>query len=644
LLDFDYVNGGLNGLLTPYTVKIFEQNVTSGVETLVYTSAQYGGNAFSLTEFVQLPNISNNPNKRYNAKIDLPNIGIGVFDQPFRRWRFFLNITTDTGGAPILGINGFEPTSQTFGTPGHILRATNIYDNAYNNYRAVISPVEVKWKPIVGFDNISAHIDPWTLQEKGVRIFPDFKTPLNNQLRNRVELVVKTDPSLVGKTVHVKAFDVDDTTSEALDTDDGSAPPVIDTNAKAGNDNFPDYLNTPQSGQFWTGSSWGGDTAQGIVDANGEAKFFFRAGMQPGNNYRVVASPVDTSMYQGVQVTSPTGAKFFGAELNQNAGAPASPLLTVWRKLWVENDSMAAIPVDGFGYKRNDLSSDLVSPEILSVSSAMLGTTTYGIPSGILDQDSYLTLGNSNNLGSMIVQSLVHPVVSTSPFTVTVLGNQTNVPINSEFRLYDDDDHGLNSPPLPHLTLVNELMKSFFRPGFIEIVDSGGMNLNKIIPFKKNDDLQGSTLVNSNNDLLEKDGVWVAPITSAYQFSYTSDGEPNIEIPTLGATRSFGTNQRATVFVENCRESYESNFRTVDEGGVPEIGDDSRLKLKDFIVATAAHEIGHEPENTLGPNILNDHNELGLMSEGGALPASPEDEKFTAKSFLRFRKTRGWSN
>ena len=82
-------------------------------------------------------------------------------------------------------------------------------------------------------------------------------------------------------------------------------------------------------------------------------------GMQLGNNYRVVASVVDQSLITGVQVTTSTAGKYLGPALTQNAGAPASPLLTVWRRLWVENDSMAAIPVDSFGYKRTDLSSDL---------------------------------------------------------------------------------------------------------------------------------------------------------------------------------------------------------------------------------------------------------------------------------------------
>jgi Bacterial TSP3 repeat len=635
-LATDYQDGGVNGLLTPYRIKIYEQNLATGVETLVYTTADYGGTMFALNETVTLPNLANDPNKRYNAQIDLPVIGIGIFDQPFRRWSFFINITASVGSAPFVGVNGFEPISQTFGTSGNILRAFNLYNPQFENYRAVIEPVTVSWKPIIGYNNVSAHVDPWGLPIAGSRIFPDFKNPLDNVLRAKLEVVVKTSAALAGKTVFVKAFDVDDSTSEAFD-----APVVVDPNGKSGNDNLPDYLNTAQSGQFWTGAAWGGDTAQGVVDVNGETKFDFRVGMQPGNNYRVVASVVDASMITGVQVTSATAGKYLGPALTQNGGAPASPLLTVWRRLWVENDSMAAIPTDAFGYKRNDLSWNLDPPVINNRSfSSTTGNTSFGI-NAIEDQSSFLNLQN----GRMIVQNIIHPVVSTASFQVTVAGDYSSVPVDSGFRLYDDDDFGLDAPPLPRLDLVDDLMKSFFKPAFIEVIDSGGFNLEKIIPFKINDNLQLLTQVNSKKDLFEKDGLWVAPLAAAYQFDVLEDGDPDDtlstggETQTDGGTRRFGNNDHSTVFVEACRESYDNFFRIVAQGGNPQIGVDARLKLKNYISAQASHEIGHQPGNDL----LDEHLEDGLMRNGGALPNTPTQLKFTPKSISRFRNSKNWS-
>ena len=153
--------------------------------------------------------------------------------------------------------------------------------------------------------------------------------------------------------------------------------------------------------------------------------------MQSGNNYRVVASVVDQSMITGAQATTSTAGKYLGPALAQNAGSPASPLLTVWRRRWVENDSMAAVPVDTFGYKRNDLSWNLDSPTIRNVSfTSATGTTSFGIDA-ITDQSSFLDLQN----GRMIVKSFTHTEISTASYSVTVAGNYSSVGVGSDFRL-----------------------------------------------------------------------------------------------------------------------------------------------------------------------------------------------------------------
>ncbi len=642
-LAADYVNGGSSGLLTPYRIKIYQQNLATGVETLVHTTPDYGGTMFSMTNNVELPNIANDPTRRYTAQIDLPNIGTGIFDQPYRRWSFFLTITANVGSGPFLAANGFEPISQTYGTPGHILRAFNIYNPAFENYRAGIESVEVGWKAIIGFNNISPHIDPWNKPIAGTRIFPCFKNPLDTVIRHKLELVVKTSAAMAGKAVFVKAFDVDDSTSEEFDTIDGGLP-VIDINGKSGNDNLADYLETPPSGQFWTGAAWGPDSAQGIVGSDGETRFIFRVGMQPGSNYRVVASVIDQTSLTGIQVTTSTASKYLGPELSQTAGAQAaSPLLTVWRRLWVENDSMSAIPVDEFGYQRNDLSWNLDPAVIRNVSFASeTGNTSFGIDA-ISDQSSFLDLEH----GRMIAQSITHPVISTASFSVRVAGDYSSVPVNSGFRLYDDDDFGLVAPSLARNDLVDDFMKSLFKSSFIAAIDSGGFNLNKTVPFRLNDDLQGATVVNIGKDLTETKNLWVSQITAAYQYAHEDDGDPNSEeSPLAGGTRRFGNYDHSTVFVEACRESYNQQFRLVAEGANPQIGQIARQNLNFFITAIASHEMGHQPGNldkTDQEREQISHAEGMLMRGGGANQNSPVAEIFSPITIHRFRKALNWS-
>lgn len=497
--------------------------------------------------------------------------------------------------------------------------------------------VTVKWRAIEGSANVSDHLDPWSQQVNGMRIFPCHKNPADTEMRNKLEVIVKAPVSLKGQPVFVKAYDVDDTTSEEFDrAGDGTTNPIIDIHGKAGNDNFPDYLETSQAGMFWTGSAWGGSTAQGVVDENGEAKFIFRVGMQPGNNYRVVASVIDQKMFEGVQVTDPSASGFLGTDFLQSGGAPATPLLTVWRRLWVENDSMEAIPVDSFGYKRNDLSWHLSPPLIRHVSfQPAAGTTSFGIHA-VIDQSSFLTLQN----GRMIVQSVNHSVIGTVAGSVTVAGDHSTVPLGSGFRLYDDDDAGLAVEPLPRTDLVNQQMQNYFKTAFLEVKDFGDYNIQKYVSFLPNEDVFSIfTTLNDKKEqnISDKNSLWVCHLIAAYQGPMDSDIDPSgsNESIRLGETADHGGISHSAVYVENCRETYHGVITGTT-------GDQARIRLNKWIVATASHEMGHQPGTQSEEE---DHEEGKLMSAStdDVSTVFPEKAVFSPQTILRFRKSNRWS-
>ncbi len=509
---------------------------------------------------------------------------------------------------------------------------------------ALLVPVKVEWKALNGFDNIDDHEDPWTHARIGKRIFPDYKDPNDTEIRHKLELIVTVSPAMAGQSVFVKAFDVDDSTNEASVKYPNSSMPDVDSNGPAGGDNILDFLSTPQSGQFWTGSSWGGDTANVVVATNGEAKFIFRVGMQPGNNYRVVTSLLNNLGYSGAQTTNPTTAKYLGPAATQNAGTYVSPLLTVWRRLWVENDSMEAIPVDSYGYKKNNLTCEFPSDAVTSVDLAPSGVDTLFTTHLISDKSSSTELEN----GRFIIQSTSHPVTGTEikhgnglndlKFSVKVAGDFTSVPVASEFRLYDDDDFGLSSPPLPLLNLADNFMKSLFKPAFIEAVDSGAFNSRKTVTFKPNDSLQPVTVVNTSKDLTEKNGIWICQITAAYQFTQESDSDPDSEEGTAGGTTIYNNNEHSTVFVETCREAFDRSFRLVSDGVLTqaEVEDDFRK----YIQIIAVHEICHQPGNLSEEA---EHGEGGIMQNGGGSPSNPEKEVLYSKTISRLRSNQNWS-
>ncbi|NQX02698.1 hypothetical protein HQ447_18720 [bacterium] len=518
-------------------------------------------------------------------------------------------------------------------------------------YPVLLVPMEVTWSAIAGYDNVDTHVDPWTNKANGKRIFPDFKDPDDTTMRDKLKVNVKTNPALVGRTVFIKAFDVDDSTAESIDHGrfgDDSTPPVIDTDNK-GNDNLDDYKGTPINGQFWTGSTWGGATATGTVDVNGETKFVFGVGMQPGNNYRVVASVINESMYTGVQTSNPEAPKYLGPELTQNGSAPASSLLTVWRRLWVENDSMEAIDSYPDGDLKNDLTSDIDSPTMQQVF-ASNDITTFYIHT-ISDRTSFTGPENSTFKFPGTLDSFTSfqtiPNMSSGVDAVQVPGNKGHIQQGAVFRLYDDDGFGLAGGTLPRNDLVvDDVIKRAYKPAFIEVMDARQWNLDDTVDLYRNHPPAiGSFLTAYDYGVLDdsldanlegNENLWCTSIMVAYQPG-ASDNDPNTENDvntgaTVGDSLLFAGKARVSIiYSEVLRDLMDDSLRN----GSATIQDyEQRLRL------TAAHEIGHQPLYGLGETVQ--HEEDGLMADGGHNALGASDTPFAAKSVKRFRDVHHW--
>lgn len=527
---------------------------------------------------------------------------------------------------------------------------------------ALMNKVEVIVQPIQGWENLDNHVDPWNKPIYGKRIFPDSKNPDDIEIRNKLEVVVKTSPALVGKKVFVKSFDVDDSTSDEFDMELESGAPIIDINGAAGSDNLTDYLSTPRSGRFFSNSAGDGDVATGTIDDKGETKFTFQVGMQPGNNYRVVASVIDESMYAGIQVVDPAAAKYLGPVLSQNGGTSATPLITVWRRLWVENDSMGEIGIyPGGDNKKNDLTSDIGNPTIQQVFAAN-DITTFYIPS-ISDGSSFTTLQNGTlkfpGTGSSYTPSNTIHNISSGVDAIQVAGNQGHIQPGATFRLYDDDGFGLAGSELPRNDLVDDRIKGVYRPAFIEVKDANPWNDHKTVDFyRSHAPVLGPLIIGGVlgvhsygvlDDALDaklegNENLWCASVIVAYQPG-GGDCDPNDEefgviagvtigdSPEIaGVTLGFlGKARVSIVYSEVVRDLIDKSLRN---GNVTIQEYEQRLRL------TAAHEIGHQPLYGLGEAVQ--HAEDGLMQDGGHMDMGAPDTPFTAKSIKRFRDVHQW--
>ncbi|MEO5713282.1 MAG: hypothetical protein ABIT37_07320 [Luteolibacter sp.] len=597
-------------------------------------------------------------------------------------------ITTSAGTAylpitlPIADVRGFTEgfVVQTL-DPGKIVLKASLTTKhglkvSKRSDADVIPPVEVSWQAVPGFNNIDDHNDPWGNPIYGLRIFPDYKNPTTTTLRNGVDVIVKTSPALAGKTIKVKAFDVDDSTDEAFSHHDpvnNLSVLVIDDNGPKGNDNF----GTHQAGQFLESGSWGDDTAEATVGATGEAKFTLKVGMQPGDNYKVVVTDVASLAFPAAQVTDPSLDTYLGPATTQASKAPSTSMLTVWRKLWVENDSMGEVKSDGsvigisldaYGNKLNDLHQTQEPPTIQDISyDSATNLTKFTIPQPV-DLSSFLDLEN----GHLKIAGVSHPVDSTSQATrfvppppqiaqTTVTeyfvfvkghfspdGDFPSVPEHAGFRLYDDDDDGLTEPPLPRTNLVNSIVKDYYKPAFIDVVDAAtedpahDYNSRKYVPFRANDDVSSLfTVADDAVDLPDRAELWVCHLVACYQREQEADIDPNTYPTTenepagCGLTTNLNSSPHSeisAVYVETCRDSVTKLLES--HPSYP-------ISTELFIAAVVTHEMGHQPGTGSADD---DHFESGLMGEGATGELfGPRALKFKVESILRFRKAQRWS-
>ena len=160
----------------------------------------------------------------------------------------------------------------------------------------------------------------------GLRIFPDDTNPFWDPFmseRSKVALAITIVPPIAYQpVVQLRTFDVDDPFDQSTAHPEIRDLQLVDGDA-VGPDNNPRGETDPGVGQ-WTVQT----------DANGVARHVLTLSTLPGNNYRACASTI----VDGVEDSHVTqGFMDSGAAL---PWLVVSDMLTVWRRVWLELDSM----------------------------------------------------------------------------------------------------------------------------------------------------------------------------------------------------------------------------------------------------------------------------------------------------------------
>ena len=444
------------------------------------------------------------------------------------------------------------------------------YSTQTYNYTIFQVPAQISWE--AKYNNLADHYDPFSGVQNGVALYPDASTPTGSLLREvRVKVFV---PGYARRTVYLKAFDVDDPSTVydpygVLDPTDGA-------NYRAGDDN----LTAPTLASYGIFLPSLSKQTSITLDQNGYGSVDFKVTQQPGNNYRIAVA-VNQNDLNFLQVANSNSSGYVAPNSTQAAGfnGAITPMLTVWRRLNVEVDSMQ-------WYTGNKPSPDraIATGDYWTGNQLHLSTP---VPIG----------GSFYNGGHIELNGHSYPIWGSLSADSLLIGGGGTALGTGQVIVYDDDDTGLPTPRLPNLFgVITSGVKAKFKKAFIDVVPmAGAYNPITTIPFNVGSDhgVPWTDLDDSKNsgaasfDNLE---YWCHYLMVAYQ-------------PTQGRSNdgpiSDGSYQGVTVWggfmPTEFSAIYEEVVRDKETDRTDPLSGNFILRYLERHDNVVAHEIGHLP-------------------------------------------------
>jgi hypothetical protein len=268
-------------------------------------------------------------------------------------------------------------------------------------------------------DNPTRDLGNGVILGGGKRIFPDRQTPDDTVNRSIVKVKAQLltsggDPVYTsGAKVFFKNFDVDDPSTDSN----------VDDNGTTGNDNRERRGDPQAAGSFVNCVGVVNGLCYGLTNSNGEVSVDFSVTKQPGDNF-VIAVSTDDGYLNGISVNG-TGLRDSSNQALPTARAKRSEMLTVWRKLHIEVDSMAESQGNyeaGRIYSKVTVGQTPVTINITGTPSLEEGR----FQGGRLQLDAATSLRVLDN--------------TTNQLQVVSEGSPVSLRINQLFYLFDDDD------------------------------------------------------------------------------------------------------------------------------------------------------------------------------------------------------------
>lgn len=465
----------------------------------------------------------------------------------------------------------------------------------------------VTWEPI-NEPLRSSSVDQNPNAGGGSRIFPDRVIP-EDPISHRT-LRVRAQTTLgPNQRVFFKSFDLDDPSTN--DT-------VVDWDGSGVNDN----RGTPKNGTL--------NLPSALTDANGTATVEFTPTMYPGDNFMVAASK-DSAYLNGV-VASGQGLLDSSGNPLPTLKAKPSAMLTVWRTLHMEVDSMGLVSGNRLSGNIRYIEPDQIIGNCGPKPCPPDRTKHFIGVDQLIDDWRY-----DSNQGKMTIGGVTYDVLSTFATAVLVSTPSGVAPSGSTYTLVDDDDYNSNdsgnlrgdegedvnelAPTFSLMQKNDDPSKNVYGPAYIRPeYDGGGSPLNNDnnVPFALNIILDANEMrdqIAKGIDSADQsnDEFWIAYVQLSYQGDEHLDHDLDTESALGGGTPSFGS---ADSIAPNGPVPIGGNASLI----YLEVMRDIARQGSDFPKRVVPHEVGHQ-FGLKGDDLSVP--EFGIMNTSGSLTFCP---------------------
>lgn len=438
----------------------------------------------------------------------------------------------------------------------------------------------------------------------GRRIFTDKTSPTDTVAHDKVYVEAQVWPvPPVFVDVNFQSYDVDDPNAWVA----GQAlADQIDKNDSAGAKGLDNRGSTPgQRGTF---------PAHGITyraaeatDFRGIATIQFQTTMQPGDNFRVAASMAGAELYAINDDTVPPN----NAQMTPGIYAGAlTDMLTVWRNLWIERDSMTGVVAHSENVTISTINPNSPQPNTGGGSNDVIVLSGQIAGKADIFEGGTLTIPSLGKTVRVYLNSdnLIQPDTVNVPANSFTAAEITSLQVGNVPAILTDDDlvpvSGTHALPSGGSLLGDAFGMAYIKPNYID--PGSTLNTRGTVPFREfADDDFG--IGRASRDIDSENSFWATQIVGVHQNTAAYDGDPDadpapatgIGVPTPGFDEKFdwGVSAKGAGAANNVSLIFMETIRDVGpNSGMPQ-------------AAVVVHEIAH----TAGSEIV--HKGTGLLRE-----------------------------